>query len=48
MLAEKEKKAVYNHAYFDMFGTFPRQFPLDVSFFNNNQVFIDFICILTN
>ena len=46
-LAEEEKKAVYNNAYFEMFGVFPRKFPLDVSF-NINQVLIDFICILTN
>ena len=37
-LAEVEKKAVYNNAYYEMFGVFPRKFPLDVSF-NNNQVF---------
>ena len=47
-LAEEEKKAVFNVAFFEMFGMYPRKFPLDVSF-NNNQVFlIDFICILTN
>ena len=32
MLAEKEKKAVFNVAFFDMFGVYPRKFPLDVSF----------------
>ena len=37
-LAEVEKKAVYNNAYYEMFGVFPRKFPLDVSF-NFNQVF---------
>ena len=31
MLAEKEKKAVFNVAFFDMFGVYPRKFPLDVS-----------------
>ena len=31
-LAEVEKKAVYNNAYYEMFGVFPRKFPLDVSF----------------
>ena len=38
-LAEEEKKAVYNNAYFEMFGVFPRKFPLDVSF-NFYQVLI--------
>ena len=37
-LAEVEKKAVFNNAYFEMFGVFPRKFPLDVSF-NFTQVF---------
>ena len=31
-LAEVERKAVYNNAYYEMFGVFPRKFPLDVSF----------------
>ena len=46
-LAEVEKKAVYNNAYFEMFGVFPRKFPLDVSF-NLLSGFNDFICILAN
>ena len=46
-LAEEEKKAVYNNAYFEMFGVFPRKFPLDVSF-NLLSGFNDFICILAN
>ena len=46
-LSEEEKKAVYENAYFEMFGEFPRKFPLDVSF-NFNQVLNDFICILIN
>ena len=46
-LAEVEKKAVYNNAYFEMFGVLPRKFPLDVSF-NLYQVFNDFICIFIN
>ena len=46
-LAEVEKKAVYNNAYFEMFGVFPRKFPLDVSF-NLLSGFNDFICISAN
>ena len=46
-LAEEEKEAVYNNAYFEMFGVLPRKFPLDVSS-NFNQVLNDFICILIN
>ena len=38
-LAEEEKEAVYNNAYFEMFGVLPRKFPLDVSF-NFYQVLI--------
>ena len=46
-LAEEEKEKVYTNAYFEMFGVFPRKFPLDVSF-NFLSGFNDFICILAN
>ena len=47
-LAEVEKKAVYNNTYFEMFGRFPRKFPLDVSLNFYQVLFKDFICIFIN
>ena len=47
-LAEVEKKAVYNNAYFEMFGVFPRKFPMDVSFNFYQVLMILFTFLLIN